>query len=129
LRAACAPSSAALGLLSCQALALEGGSSFSKCGPLLLELSLRLLARVPLLLKLLLHRGEGGGLVRQDGPQLLNLLGLLLGLALPSTRSLEGRVVLLELSTSRGHLCLPLRRQDPRPSQILACLPQRLIPL
>jgi hypothetical protein len=57
-----------LGLLSHQALALEGGPSLSKGGPLLLELSLSLPARVPLLPKLLLRRGEGGGLVRQAGP-------------------------------------------------------------
>jgi hypothetical protein len=54
----------ALSLLSCQALMLEGGLSFSKCDPLPLELLLRLLARVSLLSELLLHRGEGGGLVR-----------------------------------------------------------------
>jgi hypothetical protein len=45
----------ALGLFSCQALALEGGPSISKCGPLLLELSLHLLARIALLPKLLLR--------------------------------------------------------------------------
>jgi hypothetical protein len=111
------PLKEALGLFSCQVLALEGGSSLSKCGPLLLELSLCLLARVSLLPKLLLRRGEGGGLVRQGGPQLLGLLSLPLGLALPSTRSLEGRVVLLELGTSRGHLRLPLRRHGPRPAK------------
>jgi hypothetical protein len=57
------PLKEALGLFSCQALALEGGPSLSKCGPLLLELSLRLLARISLLPKLLLRRGEGGGFV------------------------------------------------------------------
>jgi hypothetical protein len=119
----------ALSLFSCQTLTLEVGPSFSKCGLLLLELRFRLLARVSLLSELLLCRGEGGGLVRQVGPQLLHLLGLLFSLALPSTRSLDGRVVLLELGTSRGHLCLPLRRQGPRPGQILACLPQCLVPL
>jgi hypothetical protein len=67
-----------LSLLLRQVFSLEGGPSLSKGGPLLLELSLCLLARVPLLSKLLLHRGEGGGLVRQAGPQLLNLLGLLI---------------------------------------------------
>jgi hypothetical protein len=45
----------ALGLLSRQTLALEGGPSLSKGGSLLLELSLRLLARVPFLPKLLLR--------------------------------------------------------------------------
>jgi hypothetical protein len=38
-------------------LALEGGPSLSKGGPLLLKLSVRLLVRVPLPLKLLLRRG------------------------------------------------------------------------
>jgi hypothetical protein len=119
----------ALGLFSCQALTLEGGPSLRKCGPLLLELSLRLLARVSLLPKLLLRRGEGGGLVRHGGPQLLSLLGLLLGLALPSTHSIEGRAVFLELGMSRGHLRLPLHRHGPRPGQILTCFPQRHISL
>jgi hypothetical protein len=44
-----------LGLLSRQTLALEGGPSLSKGGSLLLELSPRLLARVPFLPKLLLR--------------------------------------------------------------------------
>jgi hypothetical protein len=78
-------------------LALEGGPGLGKGGPLLLELGLRLLARNPFVPELLLRRGERGGLVRQAGPQLLCLLGLLFGLALPCTCSLEGRVVLLEL--------------------------------
>jgi hypothetical protein len=43
--------------------------------------------------------------------------------------SLEGRTVLLELGMSRAHLRLPLRRQGSRPSQVLARLSQRLIPL
>jgi hypothetical protein len=38
--------------------------SLSKCGLLLLELSLRLLARILLLLEPLLCRGEGSSLVR-----------------------------------------------------------------
>jgi hypothetical protein len=45
----------ALGLLSRQTLTLEGGPSLSKGGSLLPELSLRLLARVPFLPKLLLR--------------------------------------------------------------------------
>jgi hypothetical protein len=45
----------ALGLFSRQVLALEGGPSLSKGGSLLLELSVRLLARVPLLPELLLR--------------------------------------------------------------------------
>jgi hypothetical protein len=113
------PLKEALGLFSCQVLTLEGGPSFSKCGPLLLELCLRLLARVSFLSELLIRRGEGGGLVSQVGPQLLRLLGLLFNLALPSTRSLEGRAILLELGTSLSHLGLPLRCQGPRPCQVL----------
>jgi hypothetical protein len=45
----------ALGLFSHQALALEGALSLSKSDSLLLELSIRLLACVPLPLKLLLR--------------------------------------------------------------------------
>jgi hypothetical protein len=119
----------ALGLLLCQALTLEGGPSLSKCGLLSLELSLCLLARMLLLLESLLCRREGGSLVCQGGPQLLGLLGLLLGLALLSTCTLEGRAVLLEPGMSRGHLRLPLRRHGPRSGQILARFPQRLVPL
>jgi hypothetical protein len=36
----------------------EGSLGLGKGGPLLLELSIRLLARAPLLPELLLHRGE-----------------------------------------------------------------------
>jgi hypothetical protein len=50
------------------ALALEGGLGLSEGGPLLLELSLRLPTRALLLPKLLLRRGERGGLIRQVGP-------------------------------------------------------------
>jgi hypothetical protein len=57
----------ALGLFPRQTLTLEGSPSLSKGGPLLLELSLLLMVRIPLLLKPLLRRGEGGGLVRQAG--------------------------------------------------------------
>jgi hypothetical protein len=39
-------------------LVLEGGLGLSKGGPLLLELSLRLLARPSLLPELLLHHGK-----------------------------------------------------------------------
>jgi hypothetical protein len=119
----------ALGFFPRQTLVLEGGLSLSKGGLLLLELSLRLAARILLLLEPLLRRGEGGSLVRQGGPQLLDLLGLLLGLALPSTHSLEDRAVLLELGTSSGHLHLPLRHHGPRSRQILTRFPQCLIPL
>jgi hypothetical protein len=58
------PLKESLSLLSYQVLALKGSPSFNKCGQLLLEVSLRLLACVSLLPKLLLRRGEGGGLVR-----------------------------------------------------------------
>jgi hypothetical protein len=52
----------ALGLFPCQTLTLEGGPSLSNGGPLLLELSLRLMARILLLLKPLFRRGEGTAL-------------------------------------------------------------------
>jgi hypothetical protein len=81
----------ALGLFPRQMLTLEGSPDLGKCSPLLLEQSLRLLVCDPFLPELLLRRGERGGLVRQAGPQLLCLPGLLFGLALPSKRSLEGR--------------------------------------
>jgi hypothetical protein len=51
-----------------QMLALEGGPGLGKGGPLLLELGFRLLMCDPFLPELLLRRGEGGGLVGQDGP-------------------------------------------------------------
>jgi hypothetical protein len=59
----------ALRLLQSRALALEGG-------PLLLELSFRLLGHAPLLAELLLHCGERRGLLLQGSTQLLSLLGL-----------------------------------------------------
>jgi hypothetical protein len=58
-----------MGLFPRQMLALEGGPSLGKGGPLLLELSVCLLVRIPLPLKLFLRRGERGGLVRKAGPQ------------------------------------------------------------
>jgi hypothetical protein len=57
-----------LGLFPPQTLALEGGPSLSKGGPLLLKLSVRLSMRIPLPLKLLLRRGERGGLVCKSSP-------------------------------------------------------------
>jgi hypothetical protein len=75
-----------------------------------LELGLHPLARDLFLSELLPRRGESGDLVRQASPQPLRLLGPLFCLALPSSRSLEGRAVLLELGPNRGHLGLPLRR-------------------
>jgi hypothetical protein len=119
----------ALRLLSRQTLTLEGGPGLDKSGPLLPELGLRLLARDLFLPELLLRRGERSGLVRQASPYPLRLLGLLFGLALPSTRSLEGRAVLLELGSNRGNLGPPLRRQGSRPRQILPRLVQHLVPV
>jgi hypothetical protein len=103
-----------------QTLALEGG-------PLLLELGLHLLARDLFLPELLLRRGERGGLVRQASPQPLRLLCPLFCLALPSSRSLERRAILLELGPNRGHLGLPLRRQGSRPRQVLPRLVHCLV--
>jgi hypothetical protein len=117
----------ALRLFPCQTLELEGGPGLGECGPLLLELGLRLVARDLFLPELILRRGERGGLVHQAGPQPVRLPGLLFSLALPSSRSLEGRAVLLELGPNRGHLVLPLRHQASRPRQILPRHVQRLI--
>jgi hypothetical protein len=111
------------------AFVLEGGSSLLKSGLLLLQPSFCLLACTPLLLELLLHRGERGNLVHLVGPQLLGLLGLLLGLALPRLRPLEGCAVLLELGSSQSGFRLPLRHYNPHRGQVLARLPQHLIPL
>jgi hypothetical protein len=65
------------------ALMLEGSSGLLEGGPLQLEPGFRLMARNLVLLELPLHRGQCGNPVRQVGPQLLGLLGLLLSLALP----------------------------------------------
>jgi hypothetical protein len=123
------PLELALCLLPRHAFSLEGSSGLLESRLLLLESSFRLLARALLLLELPLCRGERGIPLRQLDSQLLSLLGLLLGLALPRPCSLEGCAVLLELGSSRGDLCLPLRRHGPHRGQVLACLPQRLIPL
>jgi hypothetical protein len=71
LRVACAPSSARSLLLELtqrllprQALPLERGPSLGESSLLLLELGLRLLARRPFLMELLLHRDERVGLAR-----------------------------------------------------------------
>jgi hypothetical protein len=82
---------------------------------LLLEPSFRPLARAPLLLELLLRCDKRGNPVRQVGPQLLGLHGLLLSLALPGLRSLEGCAVLLELGLSRGKLRFPRPASRPGP--------------
>jgi hypothetical protein len=97
--------------------------------PLLLELALCMLARGPLLLELLLRRRERCGLLGHTRPQLFRLLGLLLGLALPSAHVLEGHTILLKLGTNRGHLSLPLRRQSTCPRQVLPRPLQRLVPV
>jgi hypothetical protein len=81
-----------------------------------------LLARAPLLLELLLHRGKRGVIVRQVGPQLLSLFGLLLGLPLPRLCPLEGGMVLLELGLRRGERRLPLCRRNPHHDQVLTRL-------
>jgi hypothetical protein len=80
-------------LLPRHAFALEGSSGLLEGGSLLLDPSFRLLARAPLLLELLLHRGERDNPVRQVGRQPLGLIGLLLSLALLRLRSLEDRAV------------------------------------
>jgi hypothetical protein len=97
-------------LFTRQAFPLEGSPSLDEGSPLPLELVLCLPGRSPLLLELLLCRRERCGLLGHARPQLLRLLGLLLGLALPSVRFLEGRMILSKLGTNRGYLSLPLRR-------------------
>jgi hypothetical protein len=119
----------ALCLFSPQTLALEGGPGLGEGGPLLLELGLRLLVRDLFLPEPILRRGKRGILVRQAGSQPLRLLSPLFSLALLTTRSLEGRAVLLELGPNRDHLGLPLRRQGSRLRQGLPRLVQRLIPV
>jgi hypothetical protein len=122
---------------------LEGRPRPLKRNALLLELPQRLLARQalplercpgldesgPLLPELLLRRDDRGDLVGEAGLQLLGLLGLLLGLALPGPRSLEGCAVLLKLGADRGHLRLPLSRHGARPRQVFPRPLQRLIPV
>jgi hypothetical protein len=115
-----------LHLFPCQAFPLEGSPGLDEGSPLLVELVLYLLTCGPLLPELLLRRRKRRGLLGHARPQLLCLLGLLLGLALPSTRSLEGRVVLLKLGTNRGHLSLPLHRQSARLRQVFPRPLQRL---
>jgi hypothetical protein len=80
-------------ILSRQVFLLEGSPDLDEGSPLLLKLVLCLLACGSLLSELLLRRCERRGLLGHTRPQLLRLLGLLLGLALPSTRFLEGRAV------------------------------------
>jgi hypothetical protein len=102
--------------------ALKGGLGLLEGGPLLLELSLHLMACALLLTELLPHRGKRSDLVRQIGPQPLGLLGLLLSLALPRLCPLEASAVLLELSLHRGERRLPLRRYSLHRSQVLVRL-------
>jgi hypothetical protein len=116
-------------LLPRQVLRLKRSPGLDESGPLLLKLAFRLLACDSLLLELLLRRDDRGGLVDQAGPQLLSLLGPLLGLTLPGPRSLDGCAVLLELGTSRDHLRLPLDCHGVRPRQILPRPPQHLVPV
>jgi hypothetical protein len=116
-------------LLLRQAFPLERSPILGEGSPLLLKLGLRLLVCGLLLTELLLRRGERGSLVRQGRPQPLGLLGLLLGLTLPGSRPLEGRVVLLELGTSGGDLGLPRRCYGACPRQVFSRLVQRFIPV
>jgi hypothetical protein len=121
------PLKMALRFLSGRAFTLEGDLSLLEGGPLLLKLSLRLLARALLLTELLPHHGKRGGLVCQIGPQPLGLLGILLSLALPRSRPLEGGAVLLELGLRRSEHSLPLHRHYLHRGQVLARLQQRLV--
>jgi hypothetical protein len=77
------PLELALRLLLGRALALEGGLCLLEGGLLLLEPTLHLLPRALLLAELLPHRSKRSDHLRQVSPQLLGLLGFLLGLGLP----------------------------------------------
>jgi hypothetical protein len=116
-------------LLLCQALPLKRSPGLSESGPFLLKLAFRLLACNSLLSELLLRRDDRGGLVDQAGPQLLGLIGPLLGLTLSGPRSLKGCAVPLVLGASGDHLRLPLGHHSVRPRQILPRPPQRLVPV
>jgi hypothetical protein len=112
-----------------QALPLKRGLGLNESGPLLLKLAFRLLACDSLPLELLLRRDDHGGLVGQAGPQLLGLLGPLLGLTLPGLRSIEGSAVPQELGTSGDDLGLPRHCDGARPRQVFARSAQRVVPL
>jgi hypothetical protein len=96
--------------------------STSESGPLLLELTLGLLACGALLLELVLRRGERSNLGIEGGLQLVGLLSLLLGdprpllsLALLGLRLMEPRAELLIVASDGAHLRLPVGRQGACP--------------
>jgi hypothetical protein len=122
--------------LTTDALPLQGRSSVGKSGLLLLEPPLSPLAGGTLLQELVLGGGERRDLGVEGGPQVVGLLGLLLGrarpllgLALLSLRLLERRVEPPVVAVDTGHLRLPVGRQDARILQVRPRLPQRLIPV
>jgi hypothetical protein len=115
-------------------LPLECRPGIDEGGPLLLELTLGLLAGGTLLPELLLRYDDRGGLGGEGGLQLLGLLGPLLGhprpllsLVSPGPRLLELRAVLSVLSPDRDHLRLPVSRHGARPLQVPSRLLQRLV--
>jgi hypothetical protein len=79
----------ALRLFPPQTLTPEGGLGLGEGGPLLLELSLRVLACDLFLPEPIFRRGKRSVLVRKAGPQPLRLLSPIFGLALPTMHSLE----------------------------------------
>jgi hypothetical protein len=110
-------------------LLLERRPGLDEGGPLPLELTLGLLASGVLLSELLLHCDDRGGLVGEVGLQLLDLLGPLLGLALPTPRFLEDYAVPLKLGTDGDYLHFPISRHGTRSHQVFPRLLQRFIPV
>jgi hypothetical protein len=117
-------------------LPLERRPGIDEGGPLLLELTLGLLAGGTLLPELLLCCDDRGGLGGEGGLQLLGLLGPLLGLpcpllglASPGPCLLELHAVLPVLSPDGGHLRLPVGRHGACPLQVLPRLLKCLVPV
>jgi hypothetical protein len=102
-------------------LPLERRPGISEGGPLLLELTLGLLAGGTLLSELLLRCGDRGDLGGEGDLQFFGLFGPLLGLPLPllgpallRLRLQERRAGLPVLCPDGDHLCLPVRCHGPR---------------
>jgi hypothetical protein len=117
-------------------LPLEHRPGVGKSSPLLLKLPLSPLPGGTLLQEPVLRDGERCNLGVEGGPQLVGLLGPLLGrarsllcLALLGLRAPEQRVELQVVAADGGHLRLPVGRQGAHPLQVSPRLLQCLIPL